>query len=229
METIPESTPGSNPKEEVLPPKIEDKTPVTEKSSELVDIKIETLDTATHPSKDEPQTALQKDEPQTSVQPIEEIKLSVVSQLIKTTLGEKIAQKDFVEMDEKTIQIIMDIIDMKHDYFDEFQKLITVILEDGKINISDLPHLTSLISLLYETIMNLKKHKLNKDGLIKVTVLISCHVVKILVKNKVIDIKNIDEEKVLESFNILVGSCINLIKLNDSIKGKKSCISRIFG
>ena len=38
METIPESTPGSNPKEEVLPPKIEDKTPVTEKSSELIDI-----------------------------------------------------------------------------------------------------------------------------------------------------------------------------------------------
>lgn len=178
---------------------------VTSASEQLTEVHLDNLDTTTH----SPVT-------------------NVFSQLIQKELEEKLNEKNFVELDEKNIHIILDILKMKQGYFDDYQKLISLILEDGKINVSDLPYITSLVSLLYETISTLKQHKLRKDELIQTTLLIADHVIKVLIKHKIVDIKGIDEEKVLESFHVLINSCVNLIKLHESITGKKSCLSRLF-
>ena len=115
------------------------------------------------------------------------------------------------------------------DYFSDFGKLLSLILEDGKINLNDVPYIIALVSKTYEFVHHFKKNikHINDEQAFEVCANIMKTVFHVLVMKNVIQIKS-DENKLvlISTFDSVVDSCVNLVKLNHVLNNKGcSCFS----
>ena len=158
---------------------------------------------------------------------IEEIKVQepiiVEVKEIKEELKEDIEEikKTFIELLSEYINTIDDLdIEIKNiflsminnhpEYFNNFEKIMNIIISNKKVNNNNIPNFILLIEHLYEIlyILKIKKEKLvNLTGII-LKFLINCIILE----------RKIENIELLEHLNTLIDSCINLIILSKVVK-----------
>ena len=158
---------------------------------------------------------------------IEEIKVQepiiVEVKEIKEELKEDIEEikKTFIELLSEYINTIDDLdIEIKNiflsminnhpEYFNNFEKIMNIIISNKKVNNNNIPNFILLIEHLYEIlyILKIKKEKLvNLTGII-LKFLINCIILE----------RKIENIELLEHLNTLIDSCINLISLSKVVK-----------
>lgn len=105
------------------------------------------------------------------------------------------------------------------DFFSKIEISLKKIVEDNKIDSSDVPELMSLFSSVYELMQNLKFSK-DTIELSNICGELIKLIFSIMITEKLI---NIELNNVQACFNALVDSSISLIKLSKSVKLGKGC------
>lgn len=131
-------------------------------------------------------------------------------------------------LDKQTIDCLLFILNSHPDYFSDFGKLISLILEDGKINLADVPYISLLVSKTYEFIHHFKKNvkHMNNEKTFEVCANIMKTVFHVLITKNVIVIQvDVNKEVLMTTFDSVVDSCVNLVKLNHVLNKKGCCLS----
>jgi len=116
-------------------------------------------------------------------------------------------------------KIISLILQDHSDFFSKIEISLKKIVEDNKIDSSDVPELMSLFSSVYELMQNLKFSK-DTIELSNICGELIKLIFSIMITEKLI---NIELNNVQACFNALVDSSISLIKLSKSVKLGKGC------
>lgn len=116
-------------------------------------------------------------------------------------------------------KIISLILQEHSDFFSKIEISLKKIVEDNKIDSSDVPELMSLFSSVYELMQNLKFSK-DTIELSNICGELIKLIFSIMITEKLI---NIELNNVQACFNALVDSSISLIKLSKSVKLGKGC------
>lgn len=151
--------------------------------------------------------------------------MNLIELLVK---ADKIKTEITIELDSKTRECFLHIIKNNPEFFSDFEKIFMLILEDNKIDIDDVPHITKLITKLYIIIHNIKHLKLKEADKLSMSSIILKFIVQVLVKEKKINIGSYIVEDFLAIFDELIDSCVNLIQLNGTL-GVKNCGCVSFG
>jgi hypothetical protein len=136
--------------------------------------------------------------------------------------ADKIKTEISITLDDKTRECFLHIIKNNPEYFSDFEKIFMLILEDNKIDIDDIPHITKLITKIYIIVNNLKKLKLKDNEKLSISSIILKFIIEVLVREKKINIGSFDSEQFLSTIHDLIDSCVSLIELNGTL-GEKSC------
>jgi hypothetical protein len=126
-----------------------------------------------------------------------------------------------ITISDKIREGFLRIIQTKPEFFIDFEKTISFILADNKIDIDDLPYLTDLISKLYRLINKMDNVKYTQDEKFEMCMTIIKFVIRVMVKENKINLGSNNEDIFLEKIDMLVDSCIDLIKINTSIEVQK--------
>lgn len=145
--------------------------------------------------------------------------MSLLELLVK---ADKIKTEITVELNDKTRECFLYIIKNHPEFFSDFEKIFMLILEDNKIDIDDIPHITKLITKLYVIVHNLKLVKLKEEDKLHISSVILKFIIQVLVKEKKINIGNFEVDFFLNKIEELIDSCVNLIELNGTL-GVKPC------
>jgi hypothetical protein len=146
--------------------------------------------------------------------------MSLLELLVK---ADKIKTEISIDLDLKTRECFLHIIKNNPEFFSDFEKIFMLILEDNKIDIDDIPHITKLITKLYIILHNLKEKKLKDDEKLSMSSTILKFIIQVLVKENKINIGNFETQIFLEKIEELIDSCVNLIKLNGTLGVKHCC------
>lgn len=136
--------------------------------------------------------------------------------------ADKIKTEISISLDTKTRECFLHIIKNNPEYFSDFEKIFMLILEDNKIDIDDVPHITKLITKLYIIVNSLKQHKLNDNEKLEISSVILKFIIEVLVREKKINIGTFETEFFLKTIHELIDSCVSLIELNGTL-APKSC------
>lgn len=136
--------------------------------------------------------------------------------------ADKIKTEISVTLDTKTRECFLHIIKNNPEYFSDFEKIFMLILEDNKIDIDDIPHITKLITKLFIIINNLKQLKLKEQEKLDISSVILKFIIEVLVREKKINIGSFETEFFLKTIHELIDSCVSLIELNGTL-APKSC------
>lgn len=145
--------------------------------------------------------------------------MSLLELLVK---ADKIKTEINIELDDKTRECFLHIIKNNPEFFSDFEKIFMLILEDNKIDIDDIPHITKLITKLYVIVHNLKHIKLKEEDKLHISSIILKFIIQVLVKEKKINIGDFEVDFFLNKIEELIDSCVNLIELNGTLS-VKSC------
>lgn len=135
--------------------------------------------------------------------------------------ADKIKTEINVELNDKTRECFLHIIKNNPEFFSDFEKIFMLILSDNKIDINDIPHLTTLITKIYTIVHKAKEIKKKDEEKLSMSSTILKFMIQVLVKEKKVDIGSYEPEQFLCEIEELIDSCINLIELND-VLGQKS-------
>jgi len=152
----------------------------------------------------------------------QDIKL-VIQPLLADILKELISNNEklnelSLNIDNQTRDVLTYLLDKYPEYFSNFQTLIELIIEDGKININDITNIIKLLTRLYELIKNIN---LDYETSLKVSGDILKFVIHYLIKEKKIVLMKMEEAIVLSSINMLIDTCLELMRQNKQIE--KGC------
>jgi hypothetical protein len=152
--------------------------------------------------------------------------INLIEMLVKT---DKIKSEITIELDQNTRDCFMKIIKENPEFFGDFEKTFILILEDNKIDIDDVPHLTLLISKLFKILTCQNNKKISKDEKINMCSTIIKFIIHILVKENKINIGSFSKEEFLDKIEKSIDSCIDLIKLNIIMEPVKcGCFFNLF-
>jgi hypothetical protein len=154
----------------------------------------------------------------------EEIKV-VIQPLISDMLKEVISNNEklkelSLDIDNQTRDTLVYLLDKYPEYFSNFKTLVELIIEDGKININDITNIIKLLTKLYELIKNIK---LDYETSLKVSGDILKFVIHYLIKERKIVLMKMEEAVVLSSIDMLIDTCLELMRQNKQIE--KGCSS----
>lgn len=150
--------------------------------------------------------------------------MSLLELLVK---ADKIKTEISICLDTKTRECFLHIIKNNPEFFSDFEKIFMLILEDNKIDIDDIPHITQLITKLYVILHNLKDKKLKDNDKLSMSSVILKFIIQVLVKEKKINIGNFEVDHFLKKIEDLIDSCVNLIELNGTLGVKNHCCFRL--
>ena len=137
--------------------------------------------------------------------------------------ADKMKTEISISLDSKTRECFLHIIKNNPEFFSDFEKIFMLILEDNKIDIDDIPHITKLITKLYIILHNLKEKKLKDNEKLIMSSTILKFIIQVLVKENKINIGNFGAEDFLKKIEDLIDSCVNLIELNGTLGVKHCC------
>jgi len=153
-------------------------------------------------------------------QPNKVIKLVLAESLKELLVNNEELNKISIKLDDKTKTCLMNILLTYPETFTEFDILIKLIVDDGKINMKDFSNILKLILKLHNTI---KKTNIDYENSIDFCGTIFKFIVHYLIKEKKITLSKIDEEQVLLLINELVDIALELLKENNKIE--KGCVT----
>lgn len=134
-----------------------------------------------------------------------------------------------LNLNKEMVDCLLFILNSHPSYFSEFGKLLSLILEDGKINLNDVPYITLIVSKTYEFVHHFKKNikHINDEKAFEVCANIMKTVFHVLVMKNVIHIHSAENKLgLISTFDSVVDSCVNLVKLNHILNNKGcSCFS----
>lgn len=119
-----------------------------------------------------------------------------------------IVEKVSVKLDEKTKDCFMYILQTYPDDLDGFNKLILMAIEDGKMDMQDLPVIINLCRKIYELI---SKTNVDYKTAIECSRLILKFIIRILINEKKIKIRNDNIPSFLNGFDNLVDVCLDML------------------
>jgi hypothetical protein len=125
-----------------------------------------------------------------------------------------------IKLDDNIKACLMSILLTYPETFAEFDTLIELIVDDGKINMNDFSNILKLILKLHIVI---KKTNIDYENAVDFCGIIFKFILHYLIKDKKIKLSKIDEEQVLLLTNELIDVALELLKQNDKIE--KGCIS----
>ena len=105
--------------------------------------------------------------------------------------------------------------------FDRFEISVNKILEDGKLNVRDIPEIINLLKLVYTTIKNMKLKTVKKEMYAQISLDIVYSIFVICIDQEIIKV-NVPKETIKEFLSILV-SCNDLIEINTKYKKRWNC------
>lgn len=125
-----------------------------------------------------------------------------------------------LNINSQTRETLVYLLDKYPEYFSNFKTLVELIIEDGKININDITNIIKLLSKLYELIKNIN---LDYETSLKVSGDILKFIIHYLIKEKKIVLMKMEEALVLSSIDMLIDTCLELMRQNKQIE--KGCSS----
>lgn len=132
-----------------------------------------------------------------------------------------------VLLNKESVSILIKILDSTPELFDDIEKTLVEIVKDNKIDSSDLPNLIILIQKLYEFIHKIKDMKLDNKKRAEFCSEILKYIVHILIVERKIRVDEDKQALFIELTNKLIDSCVGLLFLNKTLKGK-GCLKHIF-
>jgi hypothetical protein len=139
--------------------------------------------------------------------------------LLETLVNSKNIQTEInISLSDKTRSSFLQIIKTHPEFFSDFEKTFVLILDDNKIDLNDLPYLTVLISKLYKIINDTQKFKYSQKEKLEFCSNVIKFIVQVLVKEKKLNLGDLSEEKLIESIEGVIDSCIDLININKKME-----------
>lgn len=151
------------------------------------------------------------------------IQSAALSVLLRIVVTSELASLS-VPLDKTTTTILLELLDKSPKSFDTIQETIQLIVQDGKINTSDIPNLLKLVTVLYPLV---KHTKLRPSSLecAKIVGFIIKTVIHVLVNEHKIKVSN--SAQFLKDVDVLVDTAIELVSLAKSVKQSRNC-SKLF-
>jgi hypothetical protein len=151
------------------------------------------------------------------------IQTAALSALLRIVVTGQVSSLS-VHLDKTTTTILLELLDNSPKSFDSIQELIQLIVQDGKINTSDIPNLLKLVTELYPLVKHSKLRPSSLDSAKIVGTIIKV-VIRVLVNEHRIKISN--PSQFLKDMDGVVDSAIELLSLAKSIKQSRNC-SKLF-
>ncbi len=131
-----------------------------------------------------------------------------------------------VSLDKTTTNILLELLNTTPSTFDTIQETIQLIVQDGKLNAADIPHLYKVVTEVYPLV---KQSKLRPSSLecAKIVGTIVKVVIHVLVNEHKIQVSN--PAKFLTDIDGLVDNAIELVSLAKTIKQQTPKCFRLFG
>jgi len=220
--------------EEVVIPKEEDEEVVTRKEEEVVTSKEADEEVVTLKEADEelvtPKEAdennVLKNEAIVSLNDHEIVdtkeenvnKLSLV-ELLKQYITNKTLMNDIeLNLDERTKICLMFILQTYPRELYGIDKLVELVIADGKIDINDLPLIIKFCGTIYGLVKNAN---MDHKTAIDISCIILKFIMRVLLSEKKIKLDNTDKMHFIKSFDCLVDECFAILKQNEIVQ--KGC------
>ena len=126
-----------------------------------------------------------------------------------------------VPLDKTTTAILLELLDKSPKSFDTIQETVQLIVQDGKINASDIPNLLKLVTELYPLVKHTKLRPSSLESAKIVGVIIKT-VIHVLVNEHKIKVSN--SAQFLKDLDKLVDTAIELVSLAKSVKQSRNCL-----
>ena len=159
------------------------------------------------------------------IQPSSESVLPGIIELLKLAIYNP-ASKINVTLSDKIKALIIQLIETNPSLFKEINALLLNIIKDGKIDAVDVPDFIKLLQKLYEVVHNSKDIKLSKTELADSCGIVVKFVIHTLIEEDYIKIQAERKVEFLTEIDILIDTCISLIKLSTTLKSP-SCLKQL--
>ena len=130
-----------------------------------------------------------------------------------------------VPIDDTATAILLELLDKSPKVFDRIQASVQLIVQDGKLNAADIPHLYNVITEVYPLVKKTKTRPSSLDCA-KIVGTIVKVVIHVLVSEHKIKVSNPGE--FLKEVDALVDSAIELVSLAKTVKLQSLKCSKIF-
>ena len=181
------------------------------------------VDTPTHPKVDSLETVCMSQEQETTTTATATSSPSPLVNLFVSILKAQNPDVNLnLNLNKEMTDCLLFILNTHPDYFSDFGKLLSLILEDGKINMNDISYINLLVSKTYEFVHHFKKNikNMNDEKTFEVCANIMKIVFHVLVMKNVIDVKHENKEVLVSTFDSIVDSCVHLVKLTHVLNHK---------
>ena len=148
--------------------------------------------------------------------------------LLNKILKTEIKNNTSINLTSENSKIILKLLEMSPEYFNELEISFIQIVKDNKIDTTDIPNIIILIQKLYELIYTIKGIKLNGKKRCEVCSFTLKFLIHTLVEEKKIKINDEDKIIFLSRTDALIDSFIGLVRLPKDLKSN-NCINSIFG
>jgi hypothetical protein len=200
-------------KEEVVTPKEEEI--VTSNEEEVVRSKEEEVIS----SKEEVITRLNDEEIVVSKE--EHVKELIFVELLKQYITNKYLMDNIeLKLDDRTKICLMFILQTYPYELYDIDKLVEVVIADGKIDINDLPFIIKFCGKVYELVKNTN---MDYKTALDISCVILKFIIRVLVAEKKIKLDNTDTIHFIQCFDSLVDQCFSILKQNVVVQN--GCIS----
>ena len=156
------------------------------------------------------------------------IEETFVELIKKIFINEEFKKKYTIFINEENLNIINKIISQTPNIFNDIEKSIKEIINDGKINSNDVPQLIILVQIIYQVVYNINDSNINSSKRIEFTANILKFLIKVLVIERKINIEKDKEDEFYKQTDLLIDSCVSLLNYSKAIK-PKSCLKSLFG
>jgi hypothetical protein len=134
-----------------------------------------------------------------------------------------------IEVTGETVSILEYVLNNYPSDITNIHNQLNIILEDGKININDIPTVIQLVTSMYDLLLQKKRDFKDPNKIIHECVFILKIVFYVLVKSGKIQTPfKMTEKEFILSFNKIIDSCFLIIKRTSEIEDMQSCFAKLF-
>ena len=142
--------------------------------------------------------------------------IDIVSIITEALLNNETMEKISIQISQNEKNIISSVLNTNPELFKDIQSTINTIIVDNTIDLSDLPQLLSIQKNIIDIIKKISNIKIDKNKIPNFTSNILKFIIRILLKENLINISNHDE--FLVKFDKLIDSITELINFFNTIQ-----------
>jgi hypothetical protein len=148
--------------------------------------------------------------------------------LFKTYLeNNDMKNKIAIPLTPEITSVINNIISLSPNTLIDISVALIEIVNDGKIDMSDIPNIIIVTQKLYQTIYSLRNIKFDRKKITDITSSILKFFIHFLVLERKIMIEQNKQADFLSQIDVLIDSCVGLLSYSKSLKTKR-CFKKIF-